>query len=75
MIVQLCSNHANVQLLDALTQAIESDGTSIDLGRVNGILARVEPRPVQGGGQGVGQASGQAGQGQLGQLGQAAQIA
>lgn len=55
---------ADVQSLDSLMQAIESDGTSIDLGRINGILARVEPRPAQAAGQ----------LGQLGQLGQPAQI-
>ena len=64
-------------MLDALTQAIESDGTSIDLGRVNGILARVEPWAAQAVGQ-LGQMS-QSGHmnhlGQVGQLGQAAQIA
>ena len=33
---------ANAQLLDNVTQAIESDGSSIDLGRVNGLLARAD---------------------------------
>lgn len=37
--------NADFQVLDALTQAIESDGNSLDLSRVGGLLARIKDTP------------------------------